>query len=421
MSREIRHSVCALDCPDACGLLVEIEDGRATKLKGNPDHPVTRGFLCGKVARYLEREYSPKRLQFPLRRAGRKGEGKFVRISWDEALDTIAARLQAASDAYGSESILPYSYAGSMGLLNANGMDRRFFHRIGASRLDRTICASAGTAGLTKTQGLRYGVEPEQFVQSRLIIAWGASILNTNVHLWPFIVEARRAGAKFIVIDPYRTRTASLADRHYFINPGSDKALALGLMHVIFRDGLQDSDYIRRFSEGVDELRQLLPEYTPERVERWTGIPAADVEELAREYANTRPAVIRLNYGLQRNDNGGTAVQAIAMLPVITGAWREAGGGLQLSTSQAFAMNRPALERADLQQRSPLGREARLVNMSELGKALTELDNPRVHAMVVYCSNPAAIAPNESLVRRGLERDDLFTVVIEQFQNDTAD
>lgn len=419
--RETRHSVCALDCPDACGLLVQVEDGRATRLRGNPDHPVTRGFLCAKVTKYLDREYSRDRLLYPMRRAGKKGSGEFTRITWDEALATIAERFTHISNEWGPEAILPYSYAGSMGLLNANGMDRRFFHRIGASRLDRTICASAGSAGLMATQGLRYGVDPTDFVHSRFILAWGASILSTNVHLWPFIVEARRAGAKFVVIDPYKTRTAELADRHYFIHPGSDKALALGLMHVIFRDGLHDPDYLDRYAEGGGDLEQLVRDYTPEAVAKWTGLDASDIEDLAREYANTRPSVIRLNYGVQRNPNGGTAVKAIAMLPIVTGAWRELGGGMQLSTSQTFALNRPGLEMPELQQKSPLGREARLVNMSELGKALTELDDPPVKAMLVYCSNPAAVAPNQHAVRRGMEREDLFAVVIEQFQNDTAD
>src|SRR3984957_1991315 len=230
---EVRHSVCALDCPDACSVLVNVEDGRATRLRGNADHPVTRGFLCGKVAQYLEREYSPDRLLYPQKRCGAKGQGRFTRISWSEALDTIATRLAAIAREHGPESILPYSYAGTMGLLNGSGMDRRFFHRLGASRLDRTICSSTGGAALTATLGLRYATEPEQFRHSKLIIAWGANIHGTNVHLWPFIVEARRNGAKLIVIDPIRTRTASLADKHLRINPGTDVALALGLAHII--------------------------------------------------------------------------------------------------------------------------------------------------------------------------------------------
>ncbi len=416
----ILHSTCALDCPDACALLVTIEDGKAVRLQGDPSHPVTRGFLCGKVARYLEREYSPERLMYPLRRTGAKGEGRFTRISWDEALDEIASRLSEIASRHGSESILPYSYAGTMGYLNGSGMDRRFFHRLGASRLDRTICSAAGGEGLKESLGVMLGTEPEQFAKSKLIIAWGAHIHATNVHLWPFIVEARRAGARFYVIDPVRTRTAALADRHYAPYPGSDLALALGLMHVIFRDGLEDRDYIERHCEGADSLRARAAAYTPQRVEQFTGIPASGVETLAREYAATRPAAIRLNYGVQRSERGGRAVQAIALLPAVTGSWREAGGGLQLTTSGGFALNLDRLQRPDLQTKS-LGRPARSVNMSELGKALTSLDSPRVHAMVVYNSNPAAIAPNQALVHEGLRREDLFTVVLEQFQNDTAD
>jgi anaerobic selenocysteine-containing dehydrogenase len=414
--------VCALDCPDACGLLINVdEEGRGSKLRGNPDHPVTRGFLCGKVARYLDREYSPERLLYPLRRTGRKGEGRFERISWDEALATVAARLRSVAAEHGPEAVLPYSYAGTMGLLNGSGMDRRFFHRLGASRLDRTICSSAGGAALNEVLGARYGTEPEQFRHSKLILAWGANILGTNVHLWPFIVEARRNGARLYVIDPVINRTGRAADRHFGIYPGSDQALALGMAHVIFRDRLEDRSYLDEYATGVEALRKLAEEYPPERVAALTGIPAEDVVTLAREYATTRPAAIRVNYGVQRNERGGAAVKAIAALPAITGSWREVGGGLQLSTSQAHQLNRAGLEMPELQKRSALGREARLVNMSELGKVLTGLDSPPVKAMVVYNSNPAAIAPNQSLVVEGLRREDLFTVVLEQFQTDTAD
>src|SRR6185295_11876082 len=247
---ETRHSVCALDCPDCCSLVLTVENGRGTKLRGDASHPITRGFLCGKVAQYLEREYHPERLLYPQRRVGAKGEGRFERIAWDDALDTIAARLQAVAAEFGPEAILPYSYAGTMGLLNNAGMDRRFFHRLGASRLDRTICSSAGGAGLTQAIGLRYGTEPEQFRHSKLIIAWGANILGTNVHLWPFILEARRNGARFYTIDPRQNRTGALADRHYFIHPGSDTALALAMMHVITREKLHDADYVARHTLG---------------------------------------------------------------------------------------------------------------------------------------------------------------------------
>ena len=316
---------------------------------------------------------------------------------------------------------MPYSYAGTMGLLNGGGMDRRFFHRLGASRLDRTICSSAGGAGLVATLGFKYGTEPEQFRHSKLIIAWGANILATSVHLWPFIVEARRNGARFYTIDPVRNRTGRLSDKHFSIFPGSDLALALGLMHVIIGENLCDADYVSNYTDGFEELKELAGKYPPERVEALTGIDRSDVVSLAREYATTRPATIRLNYGTQRSERGGTAVRAIAALPALIGSWREIGGGLQLSTSQAFRLNKQDLEMPELQSRSALGREARLVNMSELGKALTALDHPPVKAMIVYNSNPAAIAPNQNLVLEGMRREDLFTVVLEQFQNDTAD
>jgi anaerobic selenocysteine-containing dehydrogenase len=417
---DIRHSVCALDCPDCCSLLVTVENGKGTKLRGNPEHPVTRGFLCGKVAQYLEREYSPGRLLYPQRRIGAKGEGRFDRISWDDALDTIAARLRTIAREFGPESILPYSYAGTMGLLNGSGMDRRFFHRLGASRLDRTICSSAGGVGLTRALGFRYGTEPEQFRHSKLILAWGANILGTNVHLWPFIMEARRNGAKLYTIDPRRNRTGAASDRHYFINPGSDTALALAMMHVIIFENLYDADYVERYTEGFDSLRERVRPWTPQRAAELTGLGAEEIAGLAREYATTRPAAIRVNYGVQRSERGAMAVRTIALLPALTGSWKEVGGGLQLSTSQAFQFNRAGLERADLQQKA-LGREARLVNMTELGQALTTLDRPPVKAIVVYNSNPAAIAPNQNAVLAGFRREDLFTVVLEQFQNDTAD
>jgi anaerobic selenocysteine-containing dehydrogenase len=418
----MKTSVCALDCPDTCSLHVTVdESGRATKLRGNPDHPVTRGFLCGKVAQYLERQYHPDRLRHPMRRLGAKGEGRFSQITWDEALDEIATRLKAIAAEHGPEAILPYSYAGTMGLLNGAGMDRRFFHRLGASRLDRTICSSAGGTALTLSQGCKLGTEPEQFAQSKLILAWGANVLGTNVHLWPWIVEARRNGARFYVIDPVRNRTGRVADRHFAIHPGSDLALALGMIHVILREGLQDDAYIQAYTTGFAELADLSRSYTPSYVSGLTGLAVAEIETLAREYATTRPAAIRVNYGVQRSERGGSAVRAIAALPVVTGSWREAGGGLQLTTSGAFEFNRAALERPDLQWRSDLQREARLVNMARIGPALNELGNARVHAMVVYNSNPASIAPDQQRVLAGLRREDLFTVVLEQFQTDTAD
>jgi anaerobic selenocysteine-containing dehydrogenase len=418
---DVRHSVCALDCPDACALLINVEDGKGSRLRGDPEHPVTRGFLCGKVARYLEREYSPERLLYPLRRTGAKGEGCFARITWDEALDEIAARFKSISADPGPEAILPYSYGGSMGYLQGSGMDRRFFHRLGASRLDRTICSAAGGVGMVDSTGFKYGTEPEQFHHSRLILAWGANILGTNVHLWPFIVEARREGARLYTIDPHRNRTGELADKHFFINPGSDTALALGMMHIIIGENLHDADYVDRHTSGFDALRERVKQYPPERVAALTGIAKEEIVQLAREYATVRPAVIRLNYGLQRSERGAMAVRAISLLPAVIGSWKEVGGGSTLSTSGAFQINRAALERPDLQLASPLGREARIVNMVHLGQALNELKGPPIKALVVYNSNPAAVAPNQNAVIKGLRRADLFTVVLEQMQTDTAD
>ncbi len=300
-------------------------------------------------------------------------------------------------------------------------MDRRFFHRLGASRLDRTICSAAGMVGTNEALGSRYGTEPEQFVNSKLIIAWGANILGTNVHLWPFILEARRKGAKFYSIDPVKTRSSKLADKHFSVFPGSDLALALGLMHVIIGENLHDADYISKYATGFEALQERVKKHPPERTEALTGIPRDEIVTLAREYATTRPAVIRLNYGVQRSERGGGAVQAISLLPVLVGSFREAGGGIQLSTSEGFRVNRAGLEMPELQKKSPLGREARLVNMSALAEALNDLDTPPVQAMVVYNSNPAAIAPASNRVLKGLRRPDLFTVVLEQFQTDTAD
>ncbi len=403
-------------------MLVNVDDhGKGSKLRGDPSHPVTRGFLCGKVAQYLERVYHPGRLLHPMRRIGAKGEGRFERISWDDALDEIAGRLAAIAQEFGSESILPYSYAGTMGLLNGSGMDRRFFHRLGASRLDRTICSSAGGTALMLSQGAKLGTEPEQFAHSKLIIAWGANILGTNVHLWPFIVEARRRGARLVVIDPVKNRTGRAADSHLAINPGSDLALALGLAHIILRERWHDSTYVQAHTHGFDDFAALAAAYPPDRVSALTGLTVAEIEGLAREYASVRPAIIRLNYGVQRSDRGGSAVRAISALPMLTGSWKEVGGGLQLTTSGAFQFNRDSLERPDLEMKSPLGRTARLINMSELGRELLERRDPAVKALVVYNSNPAAIAPNQGSVVKGLARNDLFTVVLEQFATDTAD
>jgi anaerobic selenocysteine-containing dehydrogenase len=425
------HAVCSHDCPDSCAVLVSVDtNGRAQKIAGDPDHPVTRGFLCGKVAQYLERVYSPDRLLYPMRRragiakgplpSGREAES-FERITWDEALDTIAQRLASIAEKHGPESVLPYSYAGNMGVLGYGSMDRRFFHRLGASQLDRTICATAGGDAFLSVYGRKLGTDTEQFHRARLIIAWGANIHGTSVHLWPQIEEACRNGARLIVIDPYQTRTAKLADWHIAIHPGTDAALALGMMHVIFAEGLEDRAYIDQHTIGAKELAERAKEYPPERVAASTGMTAGEIRTLAREYATTKPAAIRLNYGIQRCENGGTAARAVCMLPLLTGAWKDLGGGLQLSTSGAFRFDSQTLERPDLMYASPLGRTARVVNMARLGHALTELSDPPVKALFVYNSNPGAIAPNQNTVLRGMARPDLFTVVHEQFWTDTAD
>ncbi len=400
------------------------------RIQGDPSHPVTRGFLCGKVAKYLDRVYSPARLLQPMRRRPGAAKGKmppgretavFEPIGWDEALDLIAQRLRSIAQQHGPESILPYSYAGTMGVLGYGSMDRRFFHRMGASRLDRTICATAGGDALVSVYGKKLGTDPEHFRHAKYIIAWAANIHGNNVHLWPFVQEARRNGAKLVVIDPYRTRTAQVADWHIPIQPGTDTALALGLMRIIIKEGLYDRDYVARHTVGFEELRQHVQLYTPDHVAGLTGIPAADIERLAREYASSSPSVIRLNYGIQRSQNGGAAARAVCMLPALTGAWKHLGGGLQLSLSGAYGLNGTALERPDLMMASPLERPARIVNMSRLGHALTELEDPPVKALFVYNSNPAAIAPNQNAVARGLMRGDLFTVVHEQFFTDTTD
>jgi anaerobic selenocysteine-containing dehydrogenase len=360
-----------------------------------------------------------------MRRVAPKGSGHkdardFQRISWDEAIATTAARFKDIATEFGSEAILPYSYGGTLAALSSASMDRRFFHRLGASQLERSICSAAGEAGLRSVTGVKLGTEPEQFRHSRYIIAWGANIHGNNVHLWPFIKDAQQHGAKLVVIDPYRTRTAKSADWYLPINPGTDAALALGMMNVILAEGLQDDDYIAKYTLGFEQLREKVKDYPPERVEGWTGISAAHIRKLATEYATVRPAVIRLNYGVQRSENGGMATRAITMLPCITGSWKEVGGGLQLSLSGAWGLKKDALERADLMQKS-LGRPARVVNMVELGKALNTLSDPPIKVLFVYNSNPAAVCPNHNEVVRGLRRDDLFTVVHEQFFTDTTD
>ncbi|HSY50155.1 MAG TPA: molybdopterin oxidoreductase family protein [Thermoanaerobaculia bacterium] len=415
---EVIRAVCPHDCPDTCLMLVTVDDGRATRIAGDPDHPFTQGFLCTKVAKYLERTYHPDRLAYPQIRVGAKGEGRFRRATWEEATSLIAERLNAIiASPDGPQAILPYSYAGTMGLVQGEGMASRFFRRIGASFLDRTICSSAGAEALNLTYGTRMGTDPESVPEAKLILLWGTNTLTSNPHLWPFIRRARANGAPVICIDPLRTRTAAVSDEHIAIRPGTDAALALGMMHILFRDGLEDRQYLDEMTIGWEKLRQrVLADYAPERVAAICRLPVETIERLGTLYGTTRPTFIRLNYGLQRHAGGGSAVRAISLLPAVTGAWNEAGGGCQLSSSGTFAMNSAALERTDLGNHS-----ARTINMTRLGEALTETDDPPVKAMIVYNSNPGSVAPDRETVLRGLRRDDLFTVVLEQFQTDTAD
>jgi len=433
VDRQIVRGACPHDCPDTCSFFVTIENGRAVKIEGAEDHPTTNGFLCTKVNRYLERTYSPQRVLYPMKRAGRKGEGIFERISWDEALDTIAAKFKEIA-ADNPQAILLYSYAGTMGLVQSQSIDRRFFHKLGASLLARTICADAGAAGYRATIGLSVGTDPEQFSNAKLILIWGSNVITSNVHLWPKILEAKRNGAKVIAIDPYRSLTAEKCDEHLAILPGTDGALSLAMMNVIIRENLVDRDYIERHTIGFELLRERVMEYPPSRVAAITGLSEEVIVQLAREYASTQPAVIRLNYGLQRHAGGGMAVRTIACLPALIGAWRNAAGGALLSTSGTFGINTPVLERPDLIWNNP-----RTINMSAIGDALMGYQrvqefsvnaapveslkplDPPVRAIYVYNSNPVAIAPDSRNVIAGFKREDLFTVVHEIFQTDTAD
>ncbi|HEX4609491.1 MAG TPA: molybdopterin oxidoreductase family protein [Urbifossiella sp.] len=428
MTRELPtvRAVCPHDCPDTCGLVVTVDPGtgRAVGLRGDRDHPFTRGFLCQKVANYLDRVYHPGRVLYPMRRTGRKGEGRFERVSWAEAVRAITARFRAiAASADGPQAVLPYSYAGTMGKLMYGSLDRRFFHRYGASLLDRTICATAGAAGCDVTLGTRAMIDPEAAVNARYIVNWGSNTSVTNTHFWKVEFEARKRGARIVTIDPYRSPTAAKSDWWLPVRPGTDGALALGVMHVIFREGWQDHDYLDRHCVGAGRLRdRVLSEYAPERVAAITGLGVDEIERFAGEYARSRerfggPALIRLNYGLQRHGGGGTAVRTVVCLPALTGDWRHPGGGALLSTSKAYPFDDTFLTRPDL---IPQG--TRTINMTNLAEALHgELPGPPVRALFVYNSNPAAVCPDQSRVLSGLRREDLFTVVHDQFQTDTAD
>jgi len=397
-------------------MLVTVEDGVAKKIQGDPEAPFTDGTICTKVSHYLERTYSADRLRHPLKRVGKKGKGEFRQISWDEALDEIAARLKALA-AEDPQTILPCSYAGTMGMVQYSSMDRRFFHKLGASLLERTLCSTAGKYGLKATLGGSVGMDPERFDEARLIILWGANPIVSNLHLWGRVQAAKRRGAKVIAIDPYRSLSAEKCTQHVALLPGTDGALALGMMHVLISENLLDSDYIARHTVGYDALRQrVLNDYAPARVAEICGLRTEEVVQLARDYGTIKPAAIRLNYGMQRHAGGGIAARTIACLPALVGAWRDAAGGIVLTTADFYGFDHAALERPDLLA----GRRPRVINQSKLGDALTSA-RPPVRAIVVYNNNPVAVCPDSEKVIAGFSREDLFTVVMDHFQTDTAD
>ena len=414
------RGACPHDCPDTCALLTTVLDGRAVRVQGNPEHPPTDGVLCTKVSRYTERTYHPERLLQPLRRVGPKGAGRFEPVSWNEALHDIGARLNAIA-ARNPEAIVPYSYAGTMGLVQSEGMAARFFHRLGASLLDRTICAAAGGEALVQTLGGKVGMKVEFFAESKLILIWGSNSIASNLHFWRLVQQAKRDGARVICIDPRRTETADKCHEHIALLPGTDGALALALMHELIRNDWLDHDYLANHTLGWEQLRARALAWTPERAAQVCGIPVRQIIELARDYGTTRPAAIRLNYGMQRVHGGGNAARLVACLPALTGAWRHRAGGLLLSSSGHFPLDRAALHRPDL-----LGtRRPRTINMVTIGDDLLRTSSPafgpKIEALVVYNSNPVAVAPESAKVVRGFAREDLFTVVMEHFRTDTAD
>lgn len=425
MTTEIVRATCPHDCPDTCAMLVTVENGLATAVRGDPEHPTTNGVLCTKVARYTERTYHPDRLKFPMKRVGNKGEGKFERISWEEAISIIATRLQGIA-AQNPLAILPYSYAGTMGLVQGESMAARFFNRIGASFLERTICAEAGSFGYRYSLGDRIGTDVEETQNAKLILIWGGNPIASNLHFWTRVQEAKRKGAKIIAIDPYRSLTAEKCHQHIAVLPGTDSALVLGMMHVLIAEDLLDHDYIANYTLGFEQLKQRVAEWTPARVATVCGISADEVLNLAREYGvcslRGEASLIRVNYGVQRTHGGGMAVRNMTCLPALVGAWRHAAGGILLSSSGAFPKNSERLQGKDL---FPADLPQRTINMSTIGDDLLRPSGaefgPQIQALVVYNSNPVAVAPESSKVAQGFARDDLFTVVLEHFQTDTAD
>jgi anaerobic selenocysteine-containing dehydrogenase len=411
------RAACPHDCPDTCAMVVTVADGRAVGVRGDPDHPFTRGGLCVKVNNYPDKVYSPDRLLHPMRRTGPKGSGRFERITWDAALDEIATRFRATIDAHGPESVMPVSYLGTQGILNGLNVGDPFFNRMGATVSERTYCDSGACTAYTMTVGATAGVDPESLVHSRYIVIWACNMISTNLHLWPFVAEAQKRGAKVVVIDPMRHRTAQRADWHIPIRPGTDGALALAMMHVIITEGLTDEAYVRDHTVGYEELAERVREHTPEWASEETGIPAEDIRTLAREYATSQPSMIRIGVAIERHAGGGQTVRSIACLPALVGAWRRVGGGLLQLPLWAFPVNWGALMHPELQTPG-----TRVVNQYLLGRALTgemALDPP-VNALMVYNSNPLVVCPEQDKLAAGLAREDLFTVVSDHVLTDTA-
>ena len=415
---QVVRGACGHDCPDTCSWVVEVRNGTAERLSGDPTHPFTRGTLCAKVNHYVERVYHPDRVLHPLKRAGRKGEGQFVRVSWDEALSDIASRWRAITAESGAEAILPYSSAGVQGLIQTASIDRRLFGSMGCSNLDRKICGAVAAAGLSATIGCGTGIDPEDVVHSRFIVLWGTNTIVTNLHFWPLVREAQRRGAKIVVVDPIRTRTAEAADWHVQIKPASDATLALAMMHVMIRDGLVDHDYVSQHAVGYEALVERVRQYAPELVSQTVGLPADEIERFAREYATTQPSLLRPLIGMEHHRNGGMQLRTLACLSVLSGAWRHRGGGLARST---HVLQFDTLDMDSVLMPEVHKPAARVLNMRDLGNDLCnrELDPP-IRSLMVYATNPVVSMPNQSRTREGLLREDLFTVVHELFITDTA-
>lgn len=412
------RGACGHDCPDTCSWVVEVQDGTAVKLSGDPTHPFTRGTLCAKVNHYLERVYHPDRVLYPLKREGRKGDGNFVRVTWDEALADIAERLRAVAAESRAEAILPYSSAGTQGLIQMKSLDRRLFGSMGCTELEQNICGAVAAAGLSATIGTGTGIDPEQVVHSRFIVLWGTNTIVTNLHFWPLVREAQQRGAKVVVVDPIRTRTAEAADWHLPIKPASDAALALAMMHVMVRDDLVDREYVARHAIGFDALVTRVRDYSPERVAHITGLSASEIERFAREYATTQPSLLRPLIGIEHHRNGAMLFRTLACLAVLSGSWKHRGGGLARST---HALQFAALDMDRVLMPEVCKPNVRQLNMRDIGKDLCDTTlTPPVRALFVYGSNPMVSMPNQQRIREGLEREDLFTVVHDLFITDTA-